>query len=80
MIPPFKWLYTFLNTPDEWHTLVIGLGDGYCPWQKIYKPTAEMEEIIQKEFHYYNAGASIGFALLIFSIALAVRLILGAVL
>lgn len=80
MIPPFKWLYTFMNTPDEWHTVVIGLGDGYCPWQKRYEPTAEMKRIIRKEHHYYNAGMGVGFALLIFSIALAVRLALGAVL
>jgi len=74
MIPPFKWLYTFMNTPEEWHTVVIGLGDGYCPWPKKYKPTAKMKEIIREECHYYNAGMAVGFALLIFSIALAVRI------
>lgn len=80
MIPPFKWLYTFMNTPDEWHTVVEGLGDGYCPWQKKHEPTAKMKKIIRKEHHYYNGGMAVGFALLIFSVALAVRLALGAVL
>ena len=79
-IPPFKWIYTFLNTPEEWHTLVIGLGDGYCPWQKRYKPTRKMISIIRKEIHYYNTGVAVGFALLIFSIAGAVALVLGVAL
>jgi len=80
MIPPFKWIYTFMDTPDEWHTSLIGLGDGYCPWRKPYEPTVRMKRVIQKEIHYYTVGVAIGFALLIFSIALAVRLVLGAML
>jgi len=80
MIPPFKWFYTFMDTPEEWHTVVIGLGDGYCPWKKLYEPTRKMKKTIQKEIHYYNFGITVGFALLIFSIAGAVALVLGVAL
>jgi len=72
MIPPFKWLYTFLNTPEEWHTHVIGIGEGYCPWPRRIKPSAEVKRMVKKEYWYYVAGAAIGWALLIASISLAV--------
>jgi hypothetical protein len=78
-IPPFKWLYTFMNTPDEWHAFVIGFGDGYCPWEKKYKPTREMIAIIRREIWYYHFGTAVGFALLILSMAGAVALVVGAI-
>ena len=70
----------FLNTHQEWHALVEGFGDGFCPWDNRYEPTDELKADIRKEHHYYTAGSAIGFVTLIFSIAGAVRVVLGAIL
>ena len=77
-----KWLGLgdLMNTSQERHAFVEGIGDGYCPWDNHYEPSDELKAGIRKEHHYYNAGTAIGFASLIFSIAGAVRLILGAIL
>ena len=73
-------LEEFMNTPQERHAFMEGIGDGFCPWENRYKPTKQLEADIRREHHYYTAGTVIGFATLIFSIAGAVRLVLGAVL
>jgi len=75
MIPPFKWIHTFLNTPEEWHSAVIGAGEAYCPWDRRIKPSSGVKNMVKKEYWYYVAGAAVGFALLIFSIALAVSIV-----
>ena len=79
MIPPFKWLYTFLNTPEEWHSAVIGLGEGYCPWEKRIKASVEVKRMVKKEYWYYIAGTAMGFALLILSIAAAIALVIRVI-
>lgn len=78
----FKGLHfkEFLNKWEEWHAIVEGFGDGFCPWDSRYEPSEELKAEIHKEHHYYIAGTAIGFASLIFSIAGAVRLVLGAIL
>jgi len=80
MIPPFKWAYTFMNTPEEWHTIIIGIGEGFCPWQPRYESGTKVKNMIKKEYHYYIFGTAVGFAGLIFAIAGAVRLVLGTIL
>lgn len=70
----------FLSTPQEVHAFVEGIGDGFCPWGSAYEPSEELKADIRKEHHYYTVGSAIGFAVLIFAIAGAVRLILGAIL
>ena len=69
-----------LNSSQEWHAFVEGVGDGFCPWENRYEPTDELKADIRKEHHYYTAGTVIGFAALIFAIAGAVRVVLGAIL
>jgi len=80
MISPFKRIKTFMNTPDEWHTTVIGIGEGFCPWQPRYEPGEDVENMIKKEYHYYIFGTAVGFACLIFALAGAVALVLRAIL
>ena len=68
----------FLDTHQEWHALVEGFGDGFCPWGSAYEPSSKLAEDIRNEHHYYTAGSAIGFIALIFAIAGAVRLVIGA--
>ena len=68
----------FLSNPQEWHAFVEGFGDGFCPWGTNYEPSEELKADICKEHHYYTGGSAVGFATLIFSIAGAVRLVVGA--
>jgi len=70
----------FLSDCKEWHAFVEGVGDGFCPWDTKYEPSKELRKDIQDEYHYYSFGTVIGFAGLIFAVAGAVRLVLGAVL
>ena len=72
MIPPFKWIHTFMNTPAEWHAFVIGWGDGVAftktEWQKL--------EEIKGEGHYYKFGLALGrFSILGFGTAMLILII-----
>lgn len=68
-----------MNTPEEWHSVVVGIGEGYCPWEKLIGPSRKVKNMIKKEYWYYVTGTAIGFALLIFSIALAVSCVVWAI-
>lgn len=61
---------TFLDTHQEWHALVEGLGDGFCFL------SYNLVESLSKERHYYKTGRAIGFALLLAYIAGIVALML----
>lgn len=73
-------LKDFLSNCKEWHAFVEGVGDGFCPWDSRYEPSEELEKDIVNEHHYYSFGTVIGFTSLIFAVAGAVRLVLGAIL
>jgi len=50
-----------LNTPAEWHALVIGVGEVLCP----LPPRIELDRgprwcSLQEEYHYYQAGRGVG--------------------
>lgn len=60
MIPPFKWLYTFMNTPAEWHAFVEGFCDGFFPLINKYQPSKALRESIESEHHYYRSGVILG--------------------
>jgi len=61
MIPPFKWIHTFIDTPAEWHALVEGFCDVFFPFVKRYQPSKALKEAIESEHHYYNFGRVLGF-------------------
>lgn len=68
MIPPFKWLYTFMNTHQEWHAILIGWGDGIScrrtDWQEIHRIYGDKEKM-RRELHYYKVGLGVGVLTLI---------------
>lgn len=65
MIPPFKWLYTFLSTPEEWHAFIEGFCDVFFPFVMRYHPSKDLREAIECEHHYYNFGRVVGFIALV---------------
>jgi hypothetical protein len=73
MIPPFKWLYTFLNTPQEWHTFVEGFCETFCFWRANYDPSEGLLEALKSEHHYYAFGRVVGFISLVGFILLIIK-------
>lgn len=63
---------TFLSTHQEWHALLEGFGDGFCPWKARYEPDKKRKADIAKEHHYYNIGRPIGFGLLIWFVSVMI--------
>ena len=62
---------TFLNTPGEWHALVIGFFEVLCPWKPRYNFVDRCQRSLKGEYHYYMAGRGLGFiALLCFLIGI----------
>lgn len=49
----------WLNTYDELHACVIGIGQGFFFWQKHLPLTKKMEN----ERHYYEQGKIVGIVL-----------------
>ena len=56
-------LKEFLSTYQEWHALVLGLFGVLCPFPSKHKPSDELVEQIQDEYHYYQFGRAIGIIL-----------------
>jgi hypothetical protein len=52
---------TFLDTPNEWHALVLGLGEVICPWPPRFN-VLELKNIddLISERHYYYTGRALG--------------------
>jgi hypothetical protein len=52
---------TFLDTPTEWHVLVIGLAEVICPWPPRFN-VLELKNIddLIAERHYYYTGRALG--------------------
>jgi hypothetical protein len=52
---------TLLDTPDEWHALVLGLGEVICPWPPHFN-VLELKNIdaLISERHYYYTGRALG--------------------
>jgi len=57
---------TLLNTPQEWHALVIGFCEVLCPWPSRTWLSGEALDQLLKEYHYYMAGRGAGFVALLF--------------
>ena len=52
---------TFLNSTEEWHAFAEGVCDGFCPLGGKYKPSKELQKVIESEHHYYRPGFILGF-------------------
>jgi hypothetical protein len=71
---------TLLNTPEEWHALVIGFCEVLCPWPPRHVGADTPPACIKGEEHYYMAGRALGFPLLILIIIALVKLVLEVLL
>lgn len=59
---PIK-LSEFMNTAEELHAWVIGLGELFPPWPPFYKRmTRARRKELDQERHYYILGRICGFA------------------
>jgi hypothetical protein len=58
-------LRTFLSTPEEWHSFVIGFFEVLCPWKPRIKLLTSVNNYLQGEYHYYSAGRGAGFIALL---------------
>lgn len=68
-------LKTFLNTHQEWHALVIGFFESFCPWPSRYYLTGTPMGELKGEYHYYLAGRGLGFVALLILLALIAKLV-----
>jgi hypothetical protein len=50
---------TFLDTPDERHSFVIGFFEVLCPWPPRVKIPQAKPDVLS-EYHYYLFGRGIG--------------------
>ena len=77
MIPPFKWIHTFMNTFAEWHAFVEGFSESFCFWRANYEPSKELLEALESEHHYYVFGRVVGFILLVVFGLLVIKILRG---
>ena len=78
----FKNLKEFVSDHREWHAVVNGLADGFCPWRPRHEPDKERLSQITSEYHYYNGARGLGFGcLLVLStiLIICVAVVIGAV-
>ena len=69
--------WSFCNTPEEYHALVIGWAEAACPWPARYRCTKEAEYTPTKEYHYYAFGRVLGFLTLVGILAGALALVIA---
>ena len=53
----------FLNSFEEWHSLVFGVCAVLCPFTSRYKPSTALAKQIEDEYHYYQVGRVLGILL-----------------
>jgi hypothetical protein len=70
---PIK-LKEFMNTAEELHAWVIGVGELFPPWPAIYKRmTRKRRKELDQERHYYVLGRITGFVIWILIIVAIVE-------
>jgi len=72
----FQSIPWFLNWFGEWHAVVQGFADGFCPWPARHKMHETLFKEVSTEHHYYNGGRAVGFAALLVLVAALIRWIL----
>lgn len=78
----FKWfnIKNFLDTPEEWHSLVIGFFEVLCPWPPRTWLSGEALDKLLGEYHYYMTGRGLGFLALVILLLGIVKFILEVLL
>jgi len=51
---------TFLNTVDEWHSLVLGWSAAVCPYRSEHLEAQSARRVIWKEPWYFGFGLVMG--------------------
>ena len=65
-----------LDTIEEWHALVQGFCETFCPWEPRRPFISEdLATEIRDNHHYYTAGRVLGFASLVLFSILVVALV-----
>jgi len=54
-----RWSH-FLDTTDEWHSLIHGWCSVLWPFPPRFQPSEELRKEIEDEHHYYVAGQVLG--------------------
>ncbi|HUV45884.1 MAG TPA: hypothetical protein VMW45_02320 [Dehalococcoidia bacterium] len=70
-------IHTFMDTPEEWHSFVIGFCEVMCPWRPFVKPQGDSLDYIQGEYHYYAFGRAVGFLALAGLVTGIIKVVLG---
>jgi hypothetical protein len=71
---------TLLDTPEEWHALVIGFCEALCPWPPRIWLSGPLLDKLLGEYHYYMAGRGVGFVALLLILAGIAKFILEVLL
>lgn len=56
-----KWPLSFMNTPDEWHSFVIGFFEGFTLFVPAHFGKVKSERMVDSEYWYYSFGRGLGF-------------------
>lgn len=65
-------LFSFMNTPDEWHSFVIGFFEVVCYLPRKIKPLEDRRVMVSSEYWYYMFGRGMGWvAFLLGSLGIA---------
>lgn len=70
-----KPLRTLFDTYEERHAFVIGFGEVLPPWPSRLDKSSQVKVSLIKEYHYYAAGRTLGFLVLLGVIILAEKLL-----
>jgi len=65
---------SFCNTPEEWHSLVIGFCQAANPLARAIPPGTLARNMVQGEYWYYQFGRALGGIALVASLLGLARL------
>jgi len=53
--------FSFMNTPDEWHSFVIGVFEGFTLFIPAHFERIRAKIMVDSEYWYYSFGRGVGF-------------------
>jgi len=65
---------TLFDTYEEWHAFIIGFTELIPPWPAKLKPSRATRSYLHLEYHYYRAGRTTAFFVLIALLALLLKI------
>lgn len=72
-----KHLKRLLPTTQEWHAFIIGFGEVMPPWPPHHNLWNAAARDVSNEYHYYMAGRTLGFFLLLLYITTLIHFLRG---